>query len=56
MDERGMKLLIFIWFFLFSIVLKGYDVFIDLEEEGTSLDDTKTISSTNNDGLSKRKL
>ena len=40
--------------FLFAIVPTGYDVFIDLEEEGTSLDDTKTISSTNNDGLSKK--
>lgn len=30
----------------------GFDVFIDLEEEGTSPDDTKS-SLTNNDGLSK---
>ncbi|XP_046653387.1 bone morphogenetic protein 1-like isoform X1 [Daphnia pulicaria] len=34
-----------------SLSAQGYDVFIDLEEEGTSLDDTKISVSTTNDGL-----
>ena len=41
--------------FLFYCVFTGYDVFIDLEEEGTSPDDTKSLL-TNNDGLSKKAI